>query len=59
MPKVKIFELIELVAQRINERRRVAEVVDRFVLLKGFHSPRALHLIILLAVVLRVMVGLG
>lgn len=59
VPKIKIFELIELLAQRINETQRVKEVVNRFVLLKAFHSPQAINLIILLAIVVRVLVGLG
>ena len=59
VPKVKILELIELIGQRIKERESTKETVNKFVLLKGFHSSRALYLIIALAVMLRVFVGLG
>ena len=50
---------MELLAQRINEKQRVKELVDRFVLLKAFHSAKAINLIIVLAITLRVVVGLG
>jgi alpha-1,3-glucosyltransferase len=56
---VRIFELIELLAQRINEKQKIKYYVDQFILLKPFHSTKAINLIIILAIVLRVMIGLG
>jgi hypothetical protein len=44
---------------RINEKHELKVEVDQYFLLKGFHSPKATMLILVLAVLLRVLIGLG
>lgn len=51
--------MVELLALRVNEKHAIGQTVDRYTLLKGFYESRALPLILVLAVVLRIMVGLG
>ncbi len=59
MPKFKILEVVELLALRINEQHAVMQTACKYTLLKAFLHPNALPLILTLAIVLRILVGLG
>lgn len=58
-PHQKIFQIIELLAYNINNKYEIKCKVSNYFLLKPFHTNRALQIIIILAILLRVLVGLG
>lgn len=52
-------EVIELVAIRIDQQKSFEEKVSQYIILKGFFKTNSLSIIILLAVLMRILVGLG
>jgi hypothetical protein len=59
VPKIRIFELVELIAIRINEEKQLLSEVDAHVFLRAFHPHTSTLLLITLAILIRVLVGLG
>ena len=59
VPNVKILELVELLANVINKKEDFSRKVEHYILLKPFYQEKAVTLIIVLAILLRILVGLG
>ena len=52
-------ELVELLANVINKKEDFSRKVEHYILLKPFYQEKAVTLIIVLAILLRILVGLG